>query len=68
LQAYDEDTAMIGDSHVEWHTWSNSKICVSVNFLQTFRTSRRLVLELLIACQLVFFFCWCLMLKTWSNC
>jgi hypothetical protein len=70
LQAYKEDTAMNGASDVEWEVWSNCEICVSVNFLQTLWTSRRLVLELLIACQLVFFFAgvWCWRLdQTASN-
>jgi hypothetical protein len=36
LQAYEQDITMIGASDVEWHTWSNCKICESVNFCKLY--------------------------------
>jgi hypothetical protein len=61
LQACEEDTPTIDDPNIEWHSWSNCKICVSVNFQKTCSWIANCL-------SVSIFFGWCLMLKTWSNC
>lgn len=61
LQACEEDTTTTEDPNIEWHRWSNCKICVSVNFQKTCSWIANCL-------SVSIFFGWCLMLKTWSNC